>query len=203
MPSLVLAAAVLALIVAMVTIETGPGHSRELALVASLSAAAAAGRVLFAFIPNVQPVTMLVAITGITLGIRAGIAAGATAALVSNVFLGQGPWTIWQMIGWGMVGAAGAAGGPVLRNRWALAAFGLAAGFLFDWLMDVWAWSSLGPSADLTSFTALVASGIWFDVAHALGNVAIALLAGPALIRMLDRYARRIDGVFVPTEAPP
>jgi hypothetical protein len=90
----------------------------------------------------------------------------------------------------------------VLRNRWALAAFGLAAWFLFDWLMDIWAWSSLGPSADLTSYTALVATGIWFDVAHAAGNVILALLAGPALIRMLDRYARRIDGTFVPLEQP-
>ena len=31
---------------------------------------------------------------------------------------------------------------PLLRNRLALALFGLAWGFLFDWFMDVWSWTS-------------------------------------------------------------
>ena len=44
-------------------------------------------------------------------------------------------------------------------------------GFLFDWLMDVWAWSTLGPSANLHSFMTLAATGIPFDVAHASGAI--------------------------------
>jgi len=154
--------------------------------------------VLFAAIPNVQPVTMMVAVAGVTLGARAGLATGAAAALLSNAFLGQGPWTPWQMTGWAMVGVTAAMAAPLLRNRLALALFGLAWGFLFDWFMDVWAWSSLGGGT--TSFLALVSTGIWFDVAHAAGNVILALVAGPTLIRMLDRYARKLHGTFVPLE---
>ena len=45
-----------------------------------------------------------------------------------------------------------------------------------------------------------VSTGIWFDVAHAAGNVILALVAGPTLIRMLDRYARKLHGTFVPLE---
>jgi energy-coupling factor transport system substrate-specific component len=187
-----------ALAIGLLVVETGPNRSRELALVAALAAAAAGGRVLFAAIPNVQPLTMVVAVTGVTLGARAGLATGATAALASNVFLGQGPWTPWQMAGWGMVGLTAAAGAPLLRNRYALAAFGLAWGFLFDWLMDVWAWTSLGAGA--TSFAALVSTGLWFDVAHAAGNVLLALVAGPTLVRTIDRYARKLHGTFVPLE---
>lgn len=191
-------ALVAALAVGMLLVETGPNRSRELALIAALAAAAAGGRVLFAAVPNVQPLTMVVAVTGVTLGARAGLATGATAALASNVFLGQGPWTPWQMAGWAMVGITAAAGAPLLRNRYALAAFGLAWGFLFDWLMDVWAWTSLGAGG--TSFLALVSTGLWFDVAHAAGNVLIALAAGPTLIRTVDRYARKLHGTFVPLE---
>jgi len=191
-------ALVAAFAIGMLIVETGPNRSRELALVAALAAAAAGGRVLFAAIPNVQPLTMVVAVTGVTLGARAGLATGATAALASNVFLGQGPWTPWQMAGWGLVGLTAAAGAPALRNRYALAVFGLAWGFLFDWLMDVWAWTSLGAGA--TSFAALVSTGLWFDVAHATGNVLIALVAGPTLIRTIDRYARKLHGTFVPLE---
>ena len=58
----------------------------------------------------------------------------------------------------------------------------------------------LGPGANASSFIALVAAGIWFDVAHAVGNAVIALVAGPSLIRMLDRYERRLHGSFAPLE---
>jgi energy-coupling factor transport system substrate-specific component len=82
-----------------------------------------------------------------------------------------------------------------------LAVFGIAWGFLFDWLMDVWAWSTLGPSADLHSFLTLASTGIPFDIAHATGNAVIALIAGPTMIRMLDRYARRLHAHFAPLES--
>jgi len=191
-------ALVTAIALGLAVIEAGPNRSRELALVAALAAAAAGGRVLFAAIPNVQPVTMVVAVTGVTLGARAGLATGAAAALASNAFLGQGPWTPWQMAAWGLVGVTAAGAAPLLRTRTGLVAFGLAWGFLFDWIMDVWAWTSLGGGA--TSFIALASTGIWFDVAHAAGNVLLALVAGPTLIRMLDRYSRKLHGTFVPLE---
>jgi hypothetical protein len=34
--------------------------------------------------------------------------------------------------------------------------------------------------------------GVWFSAAHAIGNVVIALAAGPELRRLLERYARRL-----------
>ena len=61
-----------------------------------------AGRVLFAAIPNVQPVTMIVAVTGRhAWGRGRGSRPAPAAALASNTFLGQGPWTPWQMTGVG------------------------------------------------------------------------------------------------------
>jgi energy-coupling factor transport system substrate-specific component len=106
------------------------------------------------------------------------------------------------MIGWALVGAGAAAIGRPLRNRWTLAVYGIVCGFLFDWLMDVWAWSTLGPSANLHAFMTLAATGIPFDVAHASGNAVIAVIAGPTLFRMLDRYARRLHATFAPLETP-
>ena len=102
-------------------LESGPGSASELALVGALAGIAAAGRVLFAAVPGVQPVTVIAVAAGASLGARAGMAVGATAALVSNLFLGQGPWTPWQMLGWAGCGAAGAlargSSGGVSRSR--------------------------------------------------------------------------------------
>ena len=51
-------------------LETGSDASKEIVLVATLAAVAAAGRVLFAAVPGVQPVTVIVVAAGAALGAR-------------------------------------------------------------------------------------------------------------------------------------
>ena len=91
--------------------------SRVLALVATLAALAALGRVAFAPLPNVKPTTDIVLLSGYVLGGAPGFVVGAVAALASNLFFGQGPWTPWQMVGWGGVGVAGAAARAARRTQ--------------------------------------------------------------------------------------
>jgi energy-coupling factor transport system substrate-specific component len=176
---------------AVAWLESGPDAARELALVATLAGAAAAGRVLFAAVPGVQPVTVIAVAAGAALGARAGIAVGGLAALASNFILGQGPWTPWQMLFWGGCGGAGALLAPLIRGRvpFALACFVL--GFGFSGLMDVWEWFSFYPHT-WAALAVQLGRGFWFDLAHAVGNVAIALAAGPELRRLLERYGRRL-----------
>ena len=82
--------------------------ARLVALVAALAALAVAGRLVLAPIPNVVATTDIALITGYALGAGPGFAVGALAAPISNIWLGQGPWTAWQMAGWGLVGLGGA-----------------------------------------------------------------------------------------------
>ena len=82
--------------------------ARILALVATLAALAALGRVAFAALPNVKPTTDIVLIAGYALGGAPGFVVGAVTGLVSNFFFGQGPWTVWQMAAWGVTGLIGA-----------------------------------------------------------------------------------------------
>ena len=176
--------------------EAGTDSTRELAVIATLAAAAAAGRVLFAAVPGVQPVTVIAIVAGAALGARAGVATGALAAFVSNLFLGQGIWTPQQMLGWGACGLAGALLAPFLRNRWVLAAVAAVLGLAFSASMDVWLWYGFSPHT-WAALVAVVGRGVWFDVSHAAGNVVIALAAGPELRRMLDRYGARLRTVVV------
>jgi energy-coupling factor transport system substrate-specific component len=186
-----------ALVVAGVAwFESGPDSTRELALVATLGAAAAAGRVLFAAIPGVQPVTVVAVVAGVSLGLRAGVATGAIAAFVSNLFLGQGVWTPQQMLGWAACGAVGALLAPALRSRFALAAVTAVLGLAFSAMMDVWLWYGFLPHT-WPALVATLARGAWFDVSHAVGNVVLALTIGPELRRMLERYGGRLRAVVV------
>ena len=88
--------------------ERSHPSARVLALVATLAALAALGRIAFAPLPNVKPTTDIVLLTGYVLGGAPGFAVGAVGALASNLFFGQGPWTPWQMVGWGGAGLLGA-----------------------------------------------------------------------------------------------
>jgi energy-coupling factor transport system substrate-specific component len=170
--------------------EHGPSGAKEVALVAAYGSVAAAGRVLFAFVPSVQPVTTMTACAGVALGPRAGAAVGGIAALVSNGFLGQGPWTPWQMLAWGGCGVAGALAAPLVRRRIPFAVLCFVLGFAFSGLMDVWEWYSFYPHT-WAALTVQLARGFWFDAAHAIGNVLIALVVGPELRRLLERFGRQ------------
>jgi energy-coupling factor transport system substrate-specific component len=172
-------------------LESGPGSAREITVVATLAAAAAAGRVLFAAVPGVQPVTVIAVAAGVALGVRAGIAVGGTAALVSNFLLGQGPWTPWQMLAWAGCGAVGAALAPLLRRRIPFAVCCFALGFAFSGVMDLWEWWSFYPHTR-AALAVQMSRGLWFDAAHAVGNLVLALAIGPELRRLLERYGRRL-----------
>jgi energy-coupling factor transport system substrate-specific component len=189
--TLVLLIAACVALVGVVAMERGTSGPKELALVATLGAAAAAGRVLFAAVPGVQPVTVTAIVAGAALGLRAGIGTGALAALASNFFLGQGIWTPQQMLGWAACGAIGALLGPLLNRRFVLVAVAAVLGFAFSASMDVWLWYGFFPHT-FGSLAAVVGRGLWFDASHAVGNVLFALVAGPELRRMLDRYGKRL-----------
>src|SRR3712207_7645867 len=73
--------------------ERAKPSAKVIALVATLAALAALGRIAFAPVPNVKPTTDIVLLAGYALGGAPGFAVGAVAALASNLFFGQGPWT--------------------------------------------------------------------------------------------------------------
>jgi energy-coupling factor transport system substrate-specific component len=169
--------------------------SQVVALVAALAALAIAGRIAFAAFPNVKPTTDIVIFAGYALGGAPGFAVGALAALVSNLWFGQGPWTPWQMAGWGLCGILGAALALGGRNvgRLGLAATCGFAGIAYGALLNFSLMATYGGDLSLERFGVLEARAIPFDLAHAAGNVALALIAGPALVRMLSRFRERFE----------
>ncbi len=169
--------------------------SQVVALVAALAALAVAGRIAFAALPNVKPTTDIVIFAGYALGPAPGFAVGGLAALVSNFWFGQGPWTPWQMAGWGMCGILGA-GLAVVRpraGRLTLAAVCALAGVAYGALLNFSLMATYGGDLSWQRFLALESRAVPFDAAHAIGNAVLALVAGPAMIRMLVRFRERFE----------
>ena len=174
-------------------------------MVAALAALAVVGRLAFAAIPNVKPTTDIVLFAGYALGAVPGFAVGAVTAIVSNIFLSQGPWTVWQMAGWGAVGVGGALLARVLRgrepNRFLLAGVCGVAGLLFGAWMDIYQWT-FAARQDLDTYVAIAGTSLPYNIAHAVGNVVFCLLLGPAFLRALARYRRRLEVRWERSPAP-
>jgi energy-coupling factor transport system substrate-specific component len=185
--------------------------AQVVALVAALAALAIAGRIAFAAFPNVKPTTDIVIFAGYALGPAAGFAVGALAALVSNFWFGQGPWTPWQMAAWGLCGILGAALALGTRNvgRLTLAAVCGLAAVGYGAILNFSLIATYGGELSWQRFWIFEGRAVPFEIAHAAGNIAFALVAGPAMVRMLVRFRERFEwsraevGVVGTADTPP
>lgn len=184
--------------------ERAHPSSKVLALVATLAALAALGRVAFAPFPNVKPTTDIVLLSGFALGGAPGFAVGAVAALASNLVFGQGPWTPWQMVAWGLIGVLGAALAALSGRRLGRVPLAAACGFaglLFGAILDFSTWVSFSGEHTLGGYVAFSGSSLSFNIAHATGNVVFCLAFGPAFVRALLRFRERFEVRWEPVVA--
>jgi energy-coupling factor transport system substrate-specific component len=173
--------------------EASAVSAKEIALVGMLGTVSAVSRVPFAAIPNVQPCTYLIICTGYVFGPLAGFMVGAITALVSNFFLGQGPWTPYQMFAWGMVGISAAYLRKVCRDTRCLILFGVIWGYIYGVIMNTWFWASFVYPLTLKTFAVAQLNSIWFDTFHALGNAIFLGVFSQKTIAILERFKMRFS----------
>lgn len=134
-----------------------------------LAGLASAGRLAFAVLPNIQPVTAICVFGGYALGRRSGFLIGALTAFVSNCFLGQGIWTPWQMYAWGSIGYIA---GVLFHDRkasiWLVAVYGFFASFAYSFILDTWAVFGFTSIDSALGIATIYATGFAMNVAHAI-----------------------------------
>lgn len=180
---------ILACVPFFISFERRKPQPREILTIAVMSAISVAGRCLFIVTPGFKPVAAITAITGFSLGAEAGFLTGATSALVSNMFFGQGPWTPFQMFTWGMIGFfAGLLGKTgVMHKKWALVLFGIFAGIFFSFGMDVWGAVSLYGVFNWEAYTVALGTAVPFTIVYCVSNVIFLLLLTKPITEKLQR----------------
>jgi len=174
----------------MVRFETVPSGTREVSVIGVLTALSAASRLVIP-IPNVKPCTFLIIVTGYVFGQEAGIMVGVLTPAVSNMFLGQGPWTVWQMLMWAIAGWSGS----LLRKYMPsmsiefLCGYCFAWGFIFGMPLDFFTWLSYNGEAPLIP---IMIAGIPFNLLDSFGNFLFAASAGKYTMSILERYRQRL-----------
>lgn len=160
----------------------------EVAVLAALCALSVCSRAVFVWLPHFKPVSAMTVICGMYLGPRAGFFTGAMTGLVSNFLFGQGPWTPFQMLTWGLIGLlSGFLQGPLQKSRLLLFVHGGVCGVLFSLLMDLWSMVWLAGEPSLTAWLTLIGAALPMTVTYAVSNIVfLALLTGP-IGKKLDR----------------
>ena len=180
--------------------EARKPRARELVTLGVMAALAAVSRGAFAFVPHFKPIVAIVMITGMAFGAQGGFLTGAVSAFASNFFFGQGPFTPWQMMAYGL---GGLLAGLIFCNRSKLSHKPL----LHRSLMGVFGFLSVvllvGPVLDLcTVFTmssslswdfalACFASGFPVNLLHGISTALTLFLLGRPLLAKLDRLKKK------------
>jgi energy-coupling factor transport system substrate-specific component len=218
------ASAALGTVVAFGAVEIGTRRldAKGIALLAALAALAAAMRLaLVTGFAGFSPFFLLVLCAGYAFGPSYGFLTGTVAMLVSAIVTGGlGPWLPYQMFASGWVGlgaglvaqvVAGQPGlRPTRRDIVALAGYGLVAGFAYGAVMDLWDWAFFQGAPELGYVAGLGLSGTiarfgqfylltsaGYDAFRAVGNAAMILALGPAVLAALARLRARATFEFV------
>ena len=73
---------------------------QEISLIGILAAVNIASRIALQALPNFKPVTSIIIISVMIFGLAFGIKLTIVTTVVSNVFLGMGTWTFFQIFAW-------------------------------------------------------------------------------------------------------
>ena len=206
----ILFAAVLPLVLGVVLAELTSGgmDAKALALLGVLCAVGAVLRPLGTGTAGMEAVFFVLIVGGRVLGPGFGFAQGAITLFASALLTGGvGPWLPYQMLGAALVGLG--AGLLPRTDGWRelvlLGGYGFVSAFAYGWLLDFAFWpfalgntSSIGfdPAAgalaNLHRFVLFnLATSMGWNLGRALTNVALVVVAGPGVLLVLRRAARR------------
>lgn len=158
--------------------------SRRAVLTAVMTALCVVGR----FIPFFKPITAITVISAIYLGAESGFSVGAMSALVSNFYFGQGPWTLFQMLSWGLIGLfAGYLSKYLKKSKVFLLSYGLVSGVLFSFIMDVWTVLWYNGVFSIKLYLAALVTAIPNTVLYAVSNFLFLLLLSKPFGEKLER----------------
>lgn len=193
-PLIVLGVAAAATVPFFVQYEKQHRPAIRLVLVGVMTALTVAGRLLFAPLPGFKPVSALTVLTALYLGPGAGFMTGALAALLSNFFFGQGPWTPFQMLAWGLIGwVAGLLAEPLKRHRVWLAVYGAAAGIFYSLVLDLWTAVWLDGAFLPARYLAALAASAPFTALYAGSNLIFLLVLCRPVDRIFTRLQQKYD----------
>lgn len=166
----------------------GIDRTRRLMLIAMLSTMAYAGRMMFSFIPNVQPTTTIIILVTIYIGPIDGLLVAIITMLMSNLYLGMGPWTIAQIVAFSSIVFLFHIVKKTSVHIKYYPIIALFSGLFYGFVISL----VQAPFFGWEIFFPYWISGIPFDIYHALGNFGFFIILYKPLGNILNNRRKRI-----------
>lgn len=180
--------AIFATIAFILRFEKNASNGKLVAVIAVMTALSVAGRFIFSPIPFFKPVTAIVVITALYFGGECGFVVGAFSALLSNFYFGQGPWTPFQMMVWGLVGLfSGLLARFITKNKLTLSVWGVLSGVFYSMIMDIWTTLWAEGGFNLSRYIFYVSSSLLVMAVYAVSNVVFLILLAKPIGKKLTR----------------
>ena len=182
-------------------------HARAATIQVTLAVIAVAFNVVVP-ISNVEASTLVVVCAALALGLRASLVVAVLCVIGTDAVSGLGAWTLWQVIGFAVVGALAAGAVAAVRRveavhgrvrtrsveRTGLVVLVALLTLVYDVVVTVGTLPTLGVPAAAMSTHAIGASlllGLPFTLTHMVSNGVLAFVGAEPLLRALCR-ARRL-----------
>lgn len=180
------------LAVAFRTLERRAMSSAVIGIVVALVALACVLRLVRIPIQGLQFTSWLVILAGLALGAEPGFLAGALVPFISNFWLGQGSWTPWEMLAWGLLGAiAGWINGTRFsRNRWWMLAAGVCSGWIYGFILNMYSFLYM-RTWNQGMFWSVIAAGLPGDTLSGVCTGILLLVSIPWSIDLIGRVRAR------------
>lgn len=145
-------------------------------LLAILVAICVVGRLIGMSIPSIQLASFVIIMVGIVYGGETGFLVGILTAIVSDLFMGLGYWTFFQMLAWGLMGYTSGLFSDKLDNIWIRVPFGFIWAFIYGFITD-FAMIPYMSALNLEGFIALYVAAIPLDLVHGIINAVLLAVA--------------------------
>lgn len=160
-------------------------NNKRIALLGILTSLIYVGRVSFSFLPNVQPMTTILVIITLTMGIKDSLIIAMLSLIITNLNMGFGVWTVAQMVSFTIILVIVSLFKsvyhrlPVIVMAITCGVLGLLYGFCISLVQ--------APFFGWVSFIPYYISGFSYDCLHALGNFIFYMILSPILIPLIDK----------------
>lgn len=182
-----------AIVLVLARLDKRRTNVRRIVLISVMTALSIVSRFIFAAIPAFKPMAAIIILTGMYLGGEAGFLCGAMTAFLSNFYFGQGPWTPFQMLAFGAIGAMAALLNVSLKKkRFILVVYAIFAGIFYSFFLDIWTMLWAYNGLNTQGYIAAIISAVPYTILYAASNVVFLLLLekpfGRRLGRIISKY---------------
>lgn len=146
---------------------------KKISLAAVLIALNLASRAMLQFLPNIKPVTAILILTSIFMGITLATLVNIGTVLISGVLFGMGTFIPFQFIAWELIIIVSYLFKNVLKkNKVIFVIYAIISGLVFGFIVSLDMLIIYG----IGTFIPYYLNGLIFDLCHALGNAAFSFI---------------------------